>query len=164
MNRSYTILVDTREQRPLPFPPNLQVINPALPVWSKARLTLKISTVPHTLLGGDYALLGHERGTVIERKADLKEVAHNCLTKDRTRFRRALEKFRACCSNPILLLEGDPVALTREVHDMDIAIDVLFALLREHGIGFCTVVTKTLLQRQAAARLVAKLLISGAQP
>jgi hypothetical protein len=48
-------------------------------------------------------------------------------------------------------------------YDMDIALDVLFDLLREYQIGFCTITTKTLLQRQAAARLVAKLLIAGAQ-
>lgn len=62
------IVIDTREQRPYPFP----------------------GAVPGTLPTGDYSLLGFEDRIAIERKT--KNDAYTSLGRERARFRREAER------------------------------------------------------------------------
>ena len=68
------ISVDSREVRPLTF----------------TRLKSRVVTLPT----GDYGLLGCERAAAIERKGSLDELI-TCLTVDRVRFARELQRMRA---------------------------------------------------------------------
>lgn len=69
----FTIVVDTREQRPYNF--------------------TGLATVRGTLASGDYSLVGHEHRIAIERKE--KSDAWNCVAGERDRFERCLERLAA---------------------------------------------------------------------
>lgn len=77
------ILIDTREQRPVMFPPEVK---------SNGR-NYKIEVIEATLPTGDYSVEGHGGrpgecfGIAIERKASWDEIANN-VTKDRERIHR----------------------------------------------------------------------------
>ena len=71
------LIIDTREQTPWSFPPD-------------------VLTKRATLDAGDYALEGHPRGCVIERKSLLDFVGTTQRSTNWARFTRELEKLKAC--------------------------------------------------------------------
>lgn len=75
MAEPFTIIVDTREQDPLPL----------------AKLD-GIATVPGALQSGDYSIPGFEESFAVERKS-LNDLVGS-LTQDRDRFRRELHRLR----------------------------------------------------------------------
>jgi ERCC4-type nuclease len=106
MPSTYCVVVDTREQRPLPPITHL-------PLTSRGGTvsTCKIEWVRRPLETGDYALLGHEQGHVFERKAGLAELHQNLLTLDRERFIREMERSRSL-KRLTLLVEADPCSMS----------------------------------------------------
>lgn len=106
--RSVTILVDSREKRPLLFPSTVR--------WwpdrsSEGRL-VQVKKRVRALDAGDYALEGHDEAG-IERKLKLDELHTNLFTKDRKRAGLAFGRFAATFRVPYLLIEGTPAELWR---------------------------------------------------
>lgn len=161
MQRDFTLIVDTREKKPLLFPANLRVLNPDT---KKANL-IRLHTKKEKLDTGDYLLKGFEESTMIERKGSLREVASNCLSGDRARFENCLIRMTEACKDPVLLLEGTPLELSRkskEVPEPGAAIDALMRLLSTYSIGLLLLPTASSSQRRATGEWAARLLINGA--
>jgi len=99
-----TVLVDTREQRPLLFPGTVRL---------RGRL-YKILVDRVRLDAGDYQLRqGCKRRCIVERKSGLWEIYTNYLTPDRKRYKRAMDKLCAATDRPVLLVESSiPQLLT----------------------------------------------------
>jgi len=122
--RKVTVLVDSREQKPLLFPK-------IMVVGGRGR---QIITETVKLAAGDYMLdtRGLVRGVIVERKASISEIFNNMLDpKDRGRQKRAFDKLVTACDYPILLVEGTVGSLSRVTKyapDPALALD---ALLRE---------------------------------
>ncbi len=104
--KSVTVLIDSREQRPLLFPDTLAV-------WRNdgcgpVPTFLEVETDKRALKSGDYCLAGSEDLAVVERKLGITEMVGNVLTADRTRFLRAINRFAESCKYPYLLIEQMP--------------------------------------------------------
>lgn len=91
--RRWPIIVDTREQRPLPLAEVIAATG--LP------FTVKIATMPT----GDYCIEGLESVCMIERKSLPDLVA--CCTGWRPRFESELERMKNTTQIPVLLIEAD---------------------------------------------------------
>lgn len=165
MKRQWTILIDTREQRPVSFPDGLVVLDDARRPSKKAVLTVSLGTRAATLPAGDYALEGFEDRVLVERKGSLREIAGNCLTADRRRFTDCLQRLWDSCRRPYLLLEGTPAHLYRTQgldYDPRVAVDALVRLCIDYDVALFTLPYETGPQRQAFAEMIARLLIAGA--
>lgn len=115
MRLEWTILVDTREQKPLPFPAYLPIFDPASSPASPRLTTVRLLTKKQKLDTGDYCLESHPTIGIIERKADLSELHGNLCTKDGlARFFAELHRLRGF-RNPCLLLESTDPAGRRGV-------------------------------------------------
>lgn len=160
MKRKWTILVDTREQTPLPIPANLTMQDPA---WGgRMKLsTVRVDTVRTKLDEGDYALEGHRGLVLVERKASLREVAGNCLGRDRDRFVSCLDRLRSACSHPTLMLESTTLRRGHEAREMA-GLDSLQRLCLERGISLLIMPVSTQPQRRLVGEWIARLLINGA--
>lgn len=110
-----TILIDSREQRPLLFPE-------VLALWSSScgagrKPTAKIVSVvteKAALAEGDYCLAGDGPPTaIVERKSGIDELIGNLLTSDRPRFLRAITRLAANTCHPYLYIEAWPDAWWR---------------------------------------------------
>lgn len=129
------IEVDDHEKEPLLFPETL--------IWSPGRgKRVLVRTVVEVsrMLAGDYRLKGAPRGCVIERKAGPEEIATNLLTKDRTRFDKAWDRFIGGCEYPVLLMDcslsqfGSPrLPKTCKISPADIAREFWELVLGERG-------------------------------
>ena len=160
MKQTYEILVDTREKKPLPFPEHVSV-------WDRDRWhsqrTVGIRTRSHKMAVGDYAIEGG--GVLVERKGSLREVAQNCMSRDRARFLDCLDRMHAAPERAVLVLEETPSSIVKQEsrnQKVQGAIDALMDELIVRDISLILVQTNTLAQRRDAARLVARLLIAGA--
>lgn len=104
MTTEITVQIDSREQRPLPFPGYIEVNSERL--TGGKRGVVKVHTETVELPYGDYRLKSAPRGAVVERKASKDELIKNMF--DPTDMRRACRAFRRLqlnSSHPILLLE-----------------------------------------------------------
>jgi ERCC4-type nuclease len=166
MIRDWTIVQDTREKKPLLFPANIRVLDDKTLPTSRKTVLIRVHTVRETLGTGDYLLKGFEGCTMIERKGSLREIAQNCLTKrDRARFVKCLQRMRDAASDPVLLLEGTPLGMTRvtkHVPEPAAAVDALMRLLQEYGIRLFLLPTQTASHRRASGEWALRLLINGA--
>ncbi len=166
MDRDYTLIVDTREKKPLIFPANLRVLSSSAPPYQVKTNLIRVHTKKEKLETGDYLLRGYETVTMIERKGSLREVATNCLNRnDRTRFIKCLQRMKDACSEPILLLEGTPLETLRKsqhVPEPGAAVDALMRLLTEYEIKLLLLPTASSSQRRATGEWAARLLINGA--
>lgn len=153
-------MVDTREQRPLPFP---RFLHCAAHAGGGTR-TVRVHTLRRALPEGDYLLEGYATGTIVERKGSLREVAQNCLTKDLDRFTSALSRLAEACERPVLLLEGSVADLSprNKGDDFRPGIDKLIRMTNERGISLMVLPAKTLDQRRHVGEWIARLLINGA--
>lgn len=166
MIRDWTIVQDTREKKPLLFPGNIRVLDDKTLPTSKKSILVRVHTVRETLKTGDYLMKGFEGCTMIERKGSLREIAQNCLTKrDRPRFVECLKRMKDSCVDPVLLLEGTPLEMTRvtkHVPEPAVAVDALMRLLNEYGIRLFLLPTQTASHRRASGEWALRLLINGA--
>lgn len=165
MRRHARVLVDSREKKPLPIPGMLSFLDDAHPATRRRRQTVRIQSETRELKTGDYVLEGHEREVVVERKGAVSEILQNTLTKDRTRFVKALDRLASESTSPWVIMEGTPVDMvtpTRWCPDPHLACDSLQRLLLERSIGLILVPTKNVSQRRAAGEFVARLLVNGA--
>lgn len=165
MNTEFTILVDSREKKPLPFPEHLPSLRSDVPVLSRSSRTFRLRTERVTLKTGDYALKGYEETCLIERKGSIAEVAGNCLTPDsRRKFVAAMDRLKSACLFPYLLLEGnllDTLTPTKALPDPWNAIDALHRLLLERNIGFILLPNTSMSARRAIAEWAARLLVNA---
>jgi ERCC4-type nuclease len=106
MNSIQTILIDSREQKPLAFPKSVTV------KVGKTRRTFMLRTKVVTLDAGDYCLAEFPNVGGCERKANNRELYQNLITKDRTRFKKAWQKFVDTYSRPFLMIEQTAVGFT----------------------------------------------------
>ena len=161
IQRRYSILVDTREKKPLRFPSFMPMLRSPL---VGDTTTVQIHTIKQKLDTADYVLQGFEHLTGIERKGSIREVANNCLTFDRDRLRRCLDRMRKEFRYPILLLEGTVKTLLsdRRVHKPYRALDALHRLLAEYRIPLLMLPSASHSNRQIMGETVARILINNA--
>lgn len=99
-----TVIVDTREQRPLLFPDTL--------MWYSKRsgdgVQYQVVVKRKCLKTADYALEGWEREVLVERKGSLKELHANLFSTDKARSDRSFERLAESTKNPYLLLDMSP--------------------------------------------------------
>ena len=166
MDRDFTLIIDTREKKPLIFPANIRVLSPAHPPHQVKTNLIRVHSKREKLETGDYLLRGYETCTMIERKGSLREVATNCLNRnDRKRFIACLERMKEACTEPLLLLEGTPLETLRKsnhVPEPGAAVDALMRLLTEYEIKLLLLPTSSSSQRRATGEWAARLLINGA--
>jgi hypothetical protein len=161
MHRDWTIIVDDREKKPLPFPEHLvladEIGNPC---------TVRLHTTSQRIHKGDYHLLGYERHCVIERKGSLGEVLNNLNTPAAAkRLEDEMFYLRTHVAHPVLLFEGDFGHLNPTLRDGTPAGAVtygLLAMLARHRITPLFMSCATLAQRRTFAENTARLLIAGA--
>lgn len=162
LSRDLLILVDSREKKPLSFPEHIVVQHPSDPAL---RQTCRVFTEVKELHAGDYVLVGHEKACVIERKGNAREVVLNCLTNDLARWTRSLDKLKAACRLPVIVLEGSPPDLLTEgawCKEPNIAIDRLMRMAFARGVHLEILPSDTIRQRRYAAEWVLRRLINGA--
>ena len=166
VNSELTIIVDSREKKPLPFPEHLPSLRSDLPALSRSSRTYRLKMEKRTLVTGDYALKGYEAGCLIERKGSLAEVAGNCLTADgRRKFVAAMDRLKEACLYPYLLLEGnilESLTPTKDLPDPWNAIDSLHRILLERNIGLILLPNTSMSARRAVAEWAARLLVNAA--
>ena len=167
--KRYTIAVDNREKDPLIFPACLRILSPGKLPASCAEQVVEIATISVRMLVGDYRLHRDDTGTIIERKGSLKECASNCLTHDRKRFIKALDRLAGQCRNPIVLVEGSPsqvfgesIWLGDRKVPAGIAVDAFIRACLERHITPLFLPSTTRPQRMAVGEYVARLLIASA--
>jgi len=130
--RKLEVLVDAREQRPLPLPARF--------IWHSTRWDrpgtahqFRVIPIVGTLAWGDYCLKGFERGCVVERKGSLEEVQQNLMSKDRPRFLKALTRLVDNCAYPILLLDFS-IRRSQFVPEPDRVLDELYRTCAAYGV------------------------------
>jgi ERCC4-type nuclease len=160
VKKTYEILVDNREKKPLPFPEHISVWG--RDQWCKQQVVgLRTRSVRMDV--GDYMVEGG--GLVVERKGSLREVAQNTMSRDRNRFLAALDRLKDSAERAAVVLEETPSSIAQQEsrnQKVQGAIDALMDELIVRDISLILVQSKTLAQRRDAARLVARLLIAGA--
>lgn len=166
MKNELTILVDSREKKPLPFPEHLPSLRSDLPALSRSSRTFRLKLEKTTLVTGDYALKGYEAACLIERKGSLAEVAGNCLTADgRRKFTAAMDRLKEACFYPYLLLEGnllETMTPSKDLPDPWNAVDALHRILLERNIGLILLPNPTMNARRAVAEWAVRLLVNSA--
>jgi hypothetical protein len=100
------ILVDSREKQPLEFPETVKWYDE----YRKPHLE-KLTVRKAALKQGDYALEGHEKLMLVERKGSPSELWQNLLTKDHRRARASLTRLAQSCKIPVLMLDCSVIDL-----------------------------------------------------
>lgn len=177
MKTEYLIHIDSREQRPLPFPVHVTMLDPTvLPQRQQTRCVRIRTEAPAArkalpfadyLLGDDpgacYTAKDSSGGVIVERKYSLSELHANVFNPVKRRsFVRCLDNMRKHFVYPVLLLEGTPAELNRGHAQAAIVWDGLQRLLLERRISLWHLPGKSETARRETAILVAKLLINGA--
>lgn len=162
---SWTILIDKREKKPLPFPDHLVVMDHRSSADDPRLTTVILKTKYETLETGDYVLEGYEKAGVVERKKDLVELHGNlCSATGRARFLRELERFRSF-SSPALLLEtshGEKAPVAFENYRPTAVRDLLLMLCVSRSIPLMTFNATSLTARRNSAEWAASFLIQAA--
>lgn len=93
----YTVVIDTREQRPFSFTAPLRI--------ARQRRTFAVQTTVATLTSGDYSLVGFETRVAVERKsvADL----FSTLSAGRARFERELDRLNSTYERAAIVIEEE---------------------------------------------------------
>lgn len=131
--RKITILVDTREQKPLPLPKTIK--------WSEVGKHLHIIEIrqePMVLYAGDYMIKGAGKSCVVERKGSINELHQNLQGADRPRAMRAFQKLVESTRNPILALDF-PLSQRLYKGDRDEVFTRLMQLCAEYHISILSV-------------------------
>jgi hypothetical protein len=163
--KTYTILIDNREKRPLQFPEYLTIWNRGTLPTSPSKTTVRLLTRTATLPTGDYVLADSPTSCVIERKQDLRELHGNLVTETgRRRFLAELVRLQSF-RHRILFLEGTPDTLMSKVPPEvtpEIVRDLLFHLLSTYQVELLLLPCQTANARLAAAQWIAARLIGEA--
>jgi len=107
-----TVLVDSREKRPMLFPSTIRISHPERMYMA---IPIAVNTQVTKLDFGDYTIKGHENLCTIERKASALEIYKNLNeSHDRIRQAKAFRKLVSGCHHPYLLIEASPAELLRE--------------------------------------------------
>lgn len=133
--KSVTVVVDSREKYPLLFPETL-VWHPDRAVGSGSRVRVRVDV--RKLDHGDYLLAKWPGVAIVERKASLEELCQNLLTDDFARFTHALDRLRAGCRFPYVLVEEGPSSLLTPSHNCQCparVMDAFYAACARRGIG-----------------------------
>jgi hypothetical protein len=165
LKKTWTILKDSREKKPLIFPSTLCFLDDQLPPTRLKSTTVQVHVVEATMKTGDYALMGHETDVLIERKGSLREIAGNCLTKDgRRRFIAQVDRIKSECQKPYLMLEGTPQDMLKPCSNVPkpfLALDAFQRILIEREVPILLLPGNTVSARRALGEWVARLLING---
>lgn len=165
MGTNQVIVVDNREKLPLLFPEHLVARNPSALPGSPSTVVYRLHVVTRELRTADYILEG-SNGVGIERKKNLDELRGNLMDgQGRRRFLDCLDRLRTEFRHPWLLLEGDPLSLSKMVSPQakpEVVRDLLLEALMRYNVSLMTLPTHTPSQRRAAAEWAASLLILGA--
>jgi ERCC4-type nuclease len=163
MRSRYTIVVDTREKKPLVFPAFLPSLIDAI---QRTHQTVQLGTVRKEMKTADYYVLGFPEAVVIERKGHLDEVAKNVLTSTgRRRFVAELERLKDGVRWPYLLFEGTASTLARPTKrnpSPHIVVDALLDLLLAYNVPMLLLPSGSDTQRRRVGELAARLLVRGA--
>lgn len=127
-----TLLVDSREKKPLSFPKTFTWTDP----WWK-RKTMRIVQKDVKLSEGDYAIEGHENLVLIERKGSIRELRDNLFAGDAPRAKKAFKRLADACKYPYLLLDfslSSATQATREVEFPDAIRDFFYREMATYGI------------------------------
>lgn len=159
--RVVTILVDSREKRPLFFPKSL--------TWYPDRggkgHPVRIETKRKALKTGDYAIRGHENLALIERKAGPSELSNNLLGDDHKRAEAAFARLTTECVHPYLLLACTPAEMyAKSIHyDPERVMDALCELVNRLNIRLIWAgQTRTQRARYRLGELVTRILMGHA--
>ncbi len=122
--KSVTIRVDTREQNKALFTdPRLK--DPVLPRalhWQSApgvSHILRVNVTEEKMQTGDYALVGYEPSSLVERKAGLREIRACWMGESRGRCLGPggqMERLVAACRHPVLVLDTPLTAMADTRH------------------------------------------------
>lgn len=156
--KKFTVVIDTREQNPLLFPPQLVLRG----------IRRDIKTRKKKCPAGDYYLEGYKKTCIVERKASVRELQKNLTdSKDRRRFKRATDALLKATDNPVIAVEGSVSALltpTRHVRKPGHIIQKLLDMCVSRGIqvwfvGRC----KSPTARRRAGELILRGLLAQAK-
>lgn len=131
--RKVTVLVDSNEQLPVPFPENVKF-------WhARARVPrlIQVKTRTTRLDAGDYALEGHEHVSLMETKRSVRELQGNLFTQDYRRACNAFQRLSSSCTFPYLVLEVAPWEILRpsnHVSQPDRVFDALCWVVNRYGL------------------------------
>ena len=164
MPAEFTVLVDSREQHPLPIPATLHTSSGSR---SPDGRVVRIHTLVRTLPTGDYQLSCATPLCTIERKGSPSELCKNLLSSDRARTLAAFDRL-AALPNPVLLLECNAATLLKPspqwAHNPGPAFDHLIHELSTRRISLFFIDTKSDAGRKMAGELVARLLLLHQHP
>lgn len=154
---AFTVVIDTREQRPLPIPATVTIDG----------ITYSTTTVRKKLDAGDYSLLGYEWVSAVERKWSTQELIKNFSDpRNGIRQGKAFKRLDHSCLHPIILIETALSDFTFKTDDGDPS--MLFRglaralrLFPHLSVIFSGSASSTA-ARRSAAYLVASLLVSFA--
>lgn len=134
MTHQTPVIIDSREQLPLPFPAT--VICPRTESGTHDEVDLHIITTQvEALPEGDYCLGNNRAGTVVERKYRYLELIKNASAVDRRRQESSLRRLSLACSYPCLLLEDTPFPDERGDPKAIRALHMLFGWLTAYRIS-----------------------------
>jgi len=155
--KTLTVLVDSREKRPLLFPSTLKV-------WTRNKGQLvQVETRVAKLDAGDYLLEGHEGKAVIERKGSVRELAQNLLSGDQRRQGRAFRRLAESCKHPYLFLHTTATSMLGRNEwneDPDRLIQKLAWVLDKFGFHFMLVpLTSSAASRRLVGTVALNLLV-----
>lgn len=175
MSRKFNIIVDTREQHPLPIP---DVLDPFLdpnsfPTDPKG-VRVIIEKQRRALEAADY-VLADEAGTlytseasrgaaIIERKASIDELSDNVFAPHRRpSFIRLLTRMREKWSDPVLFIEGGLSTVSRgsRKHPTGLVIDGLQRLSLEYKVPIQLIDGRGHSQRLFAGEWVLRYLLNA---
>lgn len=163
MRKLWHVQVDAREQRPLPIPHWLPILLPGDRTGTRTT-TIELVSERVVLDAGDYRLAEAPHACIVERKGSLRELAGNCLTGDRERFRRALQRLRNDTPAPYVIVEGTPASLLRDrtVERPFVALDAALRTFAEFRIPVLYHATATVGSHAALGEFVVRLLLAHA--
>jgi hypothetical protein len=163
--KTFTILVDKRENTPFVVPTHLDVLKED----EESRTTVRINIEEKTLKTGDYALKGFEDVCLVERKNSLEELFGNYSPGDVARWEACLDRLADSCRYPVVAVEWNPMRVRQPVRPRQCppvpACRVLDRLLRDvtmKGISLCYLPGGSMMSRRAAGEIVARTLINAA--
>jgi len=180
--RSFTIIQDNREKKPLPFPKRIAVLDEGWPTHLKTQIH-DLVVVRKTIPEADYLIEAAEGiicpsvfgglracpSVIIERKASLLELSANLLRSRhrRERFREILSLMRASWTYPILMVEGGLSTLYNPPLKWDLsvppsaAVDALLRISCEQGVPVVPIQSGTGKSRLQLGEHIARTLING---
>jgi hypothetical protein len=156
-----TVLIDSREKKPLTFPAHLVVLDRSKPPTAGRSRTLTVRTQSQTIKTGDYRLVGGS--SAIERKGSFEEIAGNCMTMDgRRRFLDCCKRLVGECRTACLLFEGaiGGFDVRAGLPHPGVATDALLDIIGEHGLPLMLLPLSTTGQRRAAGEWALRWLLS----